>query len=63
MNEGLLEIRKKLLDLEHRAEQLSERNQILSAMIEEAFKMSLLYLNVPESRALQERWNKLKNAP
>jgi len=63
VNEGLLEIRKKLLDLEHRAEQLSERNQILSAMIEEAFKMSLLYLNVPESRALQERWNKLKNAP
>ena len=35
----------------------------LVAMVDEAMKIFALYLNVPESRALQERWDKLKNAP
>ena len=35
----------------------------LRAMMEEAMRIFALYLNVPESRALQERWEKLKNAP
>jgi len=45
---------------------LGEANQRmaeLTAMLEEAMKIFGLYLNVPESRALQERWEKLKNAP
>jgi len=32
-------------------------------MLEEAMKIFSSYLNVPESRALQERWDKIKNAP
>jgi len=44
------------LDYEKRINQLNE-------MLEEAMRIFALYLNVPESRALQERWEKLKNAP
>ena len=40
-----------------------QRMAELTAMLEEAMKIFALYLNVPESRALQERWNKLKNQP
>jgi len=35
----------------------------LRAMMEEAMRIFALYLNVPESRVLQERWDKFKNAP
>jgi len=35
----------------------------LMDMMEEAMRIFALYLNVPESRALQERWDSLKNAP
>jgi len=43
--------------------QATQRIAQLNEMLDEAMRIFALYLNVPESRALQERWDKLKNAP
>ena len=44
-------------------EQARHRIDQLTDMLEESMRIFALYLNVPESRALQERWDSLKNAP
>lgn len=42
---------------------IAEESEAKSALLDQAMKIFSAYLNVPESRALQERWEKLKNAP
>ena len=43
--------------------EIARLKEHIQNMMDEAMKIFATYLNVPESRALQERWDSLKNAP
>ena len=63
LHQHIARLQTREVDLLVTVSELRESNQALKTMLEEAMKIFSSYLNVPESRALQERWDKIKNAP
>lgn len=62
LHQHIARLQTREVDLLVTVSELRESNQALKTMMEEAIKIFSAYLNVPESRALQERWEKLKDA-